>query len=186
MVHNGDWLWPIEWRDWPVTQTILVPQLNETMKDTTEWITNDGMHVKFGISRAWRDCRHEEPKVPWCDVVWNKRLFSNEKRSGQDLLNVIVNNIRMKLSSLYVKRTAQTDKVAKDWHVNMNFGSTKDDLVEEWDGKLDSNSAWVLGAATSTSNLCCPIWFSSQYLIRKVSSGGLKFPMGYFSSLDDA
>ncbi|GJT68932.1 hypothetical protein Tco_1028218 [Tanacetum coccineum] len=50
--------------------------------------------------------------------VWNernKRLFSGDKRESKDLLAVIINNVRLKFSSLTVKKTTQVEVASKRW-----------------------------------------------------------------------
>lgn len=66
--------------------------------------------------------------------VWNernKRLFANEKRDYKVLLTVIVNNIRLKLASLKVKKSAKIDEVSKRWQVYMNQIDS-DSLIKDW------------------------------------------------------
>ena len=56
--------------------------------------------------------------------IWNernKRLFSDEKRKVEDLINEIHNHLRLKLSSLHVKETTQFTDVCNKWKVVMNF-----------------------------------------------------------------
>ncbi|GJW27092.1 hypothetical protein Tco_0040903 [Tanacetum coccineum] len=65
--------------------------------------------------------------------IWderNKRLFGNQKRDYKTVLFTIINHIRMKLTSLKVKNSAQVAKVNKDWQVTLNGSSTSEELMK--------------------------------------------------------
>ncbi|GJX69408.1 hypothetical protein Tco_0305135 [Tanacetum coccineum] len=52
--------------------------------------------------------------------IWkerNKRLFTSDKKDSNDLTAEIVNYVRLKLTSLTVKMTSQTEEVCKLWKV---------------------------------------------------------------------
>ncbi|GJV54248.1 RNA-directed DNA polymerase, eukaryota, reverse transcriptase zinc-binding domain protein [Tanacetum coccineum] len=56
--------------------------------------------------------------------IWNernKRLFTSDKKDSNDLTAEIVNYVRLKLTSLTVKRTSQTEKVCKLWKVVLDM-----------------------------------------------------------------
>ncbi|GJY90847.1 RNA-directed DNA polymerase, eukaryota, reverse transcriptase zinc-binding domain protein [Tanacetum coccineum] len=64
--------------------------------------------------------------------IWderNKRLFGNQKRNHEALMQLIINNIRMKLVSLKVKNSIQVSTVSKEWQVTMNENTLMDDLI---------------------------------------------------------
>ena len=55
--------------------------------------------------------------------IWNernKRLFTNDKHDSKELINIVINHIRLKLSSLKVKRSIPVMKVCNNWDVIMN------------------------------------------------------------------
>ena len=69
--------------------------------------------------------------------IWNernKRLFGNEKRSYQDLMATIVNNVRWKLASLTVKKSTKVEEVSKAWQVIMNINKDSEQLLDVWNG----------------------------------------------------
>ena len=68
--------------------------------------------------------------------IWQerkKRLFGNEMRSWQELVNVIINNVRVKLLSLKVKMSPQVKKVMDNWKVDMQCVN-KEQVLLKWDG----------------------------------------------------
>lgn len=48
-------------------------------------------------------------------------MFIQEHRNEMDLCNVIMDNVRSKLMSLKVKRSAAEIRVAKLWNIKMEF-----------------------------------------------------------------
>ncbi|GJX96732.1 reverse transcriptase zinc-binding domain-containing protein [Tanacetum coccineum] len=56
--------------------------------------------------------------------VWNernKRIFTQEQRNCQDLLNGIVESIKMQLMSLKVKKSLDVEEISKEWNISMNI-----------------------------------------------------------------
>ncbi|GJS25684.1 RNA-directed DNA polymerase, eukaryota, reverse transcriptase zinc-binding domain protein [Tanacetum coccineum] len=52
--------------------------------------------------------------------VWNernKRIFTQEQRNCQDLLNGIVESIKMQLMSLKVKKSLDVEEISKEWNI---------------------------------------------------------------------
>ena len=55
--------------------------------------------------------------------IWNernKRLFTDEKKGSKELAMNIINHMRLKLSSLTVRKTNKVMEVCKEWEVIMN------------------------------------------------------------------
>lgn len=55
--------------------------------------------------------------------IWherNKRLFTNEKNEAKEVSMNVINYMRLKLSSLTVRKTTQIENVCKNWGVVMN------------------------------------------------------------------
>ncbi|PWA57009.1 reverse transcriptase domain, Reverse transcriptase zinc-binding domain protein [Artemisia annua] len=55
--------------------------------------------------------------------VWaerNKRLFSSDKMDSRELTENVISHVRLKLSSLTVRRSAQILEVSKKWDILMN------------------------------------------------------------------
>ncbi|GJY19772.1 RNA-directed DNA polymerase, eukaryota, reverse transcriptase zinc-binding domain protein [Tanacetum coccineum] len=65
----------------------------------------------------------------WQEI--NIRLFSDEARDWKTLVNVIINEIRLKLSSLTVKESYQTSLIAERWKVQMNMKKDDETIIEE-------------------------------------------------------
>ncbi|GJY95089.1 hypothetical protein Tco_0511450 [Tanacetum coccineum] len=55
----------------------------------------------------------------------NKRIFANENRKFELLLELIFEKIRLKLMSLKVKASSQVSNVAKEWNVTMDILRSK-------------------------------------------------------------
>ena len=63
----------------------------------------------------------------------NKRVFSDEKKSCQEILKTIVHHVRMRLASLTVKRSPMVVMVYNQWHVPMNINEKGNEIVmEDW------------------------------------------------------
>ncbi|GJW58496.1 RNA-directed DNA polymerase, eukaryota, reverse transcriptase zinc-binding domain protein [Tanacetum coccineum] len=82
--------------------------------------------------------------------IWNernKRLFTSDKKDSNDLTAEIVNYVRLKLTSLTVKRTSQTEKVCKLWKVvlDMKLNDILLGLIDIMALYLDSFQSFVLG-----------------------------------------
>ncbi|PWA87733.1 reverse transcriptase domain, Reverse transcriptase zinc-binding domain protein [Artemisia annua] len=58
----------------------------------------------------------------WCER--NRRLFAKEKIDNKELTVNVINHIRLKLSSLIVRKSAQTTEVSKEWEVIMKIKET--------------------------------------------------------------
>ena len=59
--------------------------------------------------------------------IWserNRRIFSNERLDHKELTTTVINHMRLNLSSLNVRKTAQTTEVSKQWEVIMKFKET--------------------------------------------------------------
>lgn len=65
----------------------------------------------------------------WIDR--NRRLFSSEQRNWMDLVKVITNEIRFKLSSLKVIHSVQVSKVADRWQVKMNMQIGNEEMIDK-------------------------------------------------------
>ncbi|GKC19715.1 hypothetical protein Tco_1021865 [Tanacetum coccineum] len=55
--------------------------------------------------------------------IWqerNFRLFKNESRSEDVLINIIYDSVRSKLMTVIVKKTSRTDVIAKKWNLQWN------------------------------------------------------------------
>ena len=50
----------------------------------------------------------------------NKRLFTSERIDNRQLSENVIDHVRLKLSSLKVKKSAQIVEVSKQWDVLMN------------------------------------------------------------------
>ncbi|GJV10402.1 RNA-directed DNA polymerase, eukaryota, reverse transcriptase zinc-binding domain protein [Tanacetum coccineum] len=63
----------------------------------------------------------------------NARLFIGEVKDDVTVLKIIIQNVKLQLSSLKVKRSCNVDKVASKWNVKMNYkiveGITLNDLL---------------------------------------------------------
>ena len=68
--------------------------------------------------------------------IWNernKRQFSNEKRGYTEVLEAVVSYIRLKLTSLKVKKTGQVVEIERKWRVFMNIKSGDNMLLKDFD-----------------------------------------------------
>ena len=66
--------------------------------------------------------------------IWNernKRVFSDEKKSCQEILKTIVHHVRMRLASLTVKRSPMVVMVYNQWNVPMNINEKGNETVME-------------------------------------------------------
>lgn len=71
MIDQETWRWPSSWKnDFPVTTTIPVPKLKPDSPDTTSWVTNKRVKVRFSVYRGWNDLRINAEVVPYYDMVW--------------------------------------------------------------------------------------------------------------------
>ena len=55
--------------------------------------------------------------------IWherNKRIFTNDKNDAKEVIMNVINYMRLKLSSLNVRKSTQIVKVCKSWDVVMN------------------------------------------------------------------
>lgn len=78
--------------------------------------------------------------------IWikrNRRIFSNEKRDTSELIKTIVNYLRLKLSSLKVKKTAQVEDVRKKWKVVMNVINEEDSLLQDFHEIAAANTPMI-------------------------------------------
>nr|GEU43275.1 reverse transcriptase domain-containing protein [Tanacetum cinerariifolium] len=66
---NRAWCWPEEWTQTiPILSKILVPSLNENMKDEVKWKNSEGKLIDFNIKNAWWDLRDKKENVKWWKV----------------------------------------------------------------------------------------------------------------------
>ena len=61
----------------------------------------------------------------------NKRQFTNEKRSSQELANIIMDTVKMRLIGLKVLNSANVQMVAKDWDITFKNCSKSINCVQE-------------------------------------------------------
>nr|GEV39752.1 hypothetical protein [Tanacetum cinerariifolium]GEX13181.1 hypothetical protein [Tanacetum cinerariifolium] len=62
----------------------------------------------------------------------NKRLFGNEKRSQNEVLLTIINNIRMISVSLKVKNYTKAAEVSKEWNIVMGRSKENESIIDKW------------------------------------------------------
>ena len=60
----------------------------------------------------------------------NKRQFTNEKRSSQELANIIMDTVKMRLIGLKVLNSANVQMVAKDWDITFKHCSKSINCVQ--------------------------------------------------------
>ncbi|GKF14779.1 hypothetical protein Tco_0056241, partial [Tanacetum coccineum] len=110
MIHKNVWKWPDKWKsEKPMIADILVPRLNTNNPDTTIWITKKMPYKKSIRSIVRRLCL-----AACVYFIWNERnrtLFANERIGAEDVYKALYNTVRLKLSSLKVKRSIQSVKV---------------------------------------------------------------------------
>ncbi|GJX07924.1 RNA-directed DNA polymerase, eukaryota, reverse transcriptase zinc-binding domain protein [Tanacetum coccineum] len=56
--------------------------------------------------------------------IWNernKRIFTQEQRNAQDILNGIVESIKMQLMCLKVRSSSAVKEISKEWNISMNM-----------------------------------------------------------------
>ncbi|GJS49541.1 50S ribosomal protein HLP, mitochondrial-like protein [Tanacetum coccineum] len=174
MMGRHGWNWPT---NIPKVDNMPCPVLDDSKKDVTLWITNEGRMVKYSTRRVWFDLNEKEDEIwevlkvkmgqnslshDWEEIVltlsslpcnknilsitrrlvfgacvyhiWqerNIRLFSDEARDWKKLVNAIINEIRLKLSSLTVKESYQTSLIAERWKVQMNMKKDDETIIEE-------------------------------------------------------
>ena len=69
MLHNGEWLWTVEWElKYPFLQTIPKISTNNDNEDSTIWVTKKGHKGTFSISKVWMDWNEINETMPW----WNE------------------------------------------------------------------------------------------------------------------
>lgn len=56
VISHGIWKWPVEWSsEFPFTQTLHAPTLNEESNEKNNVLTNEGQCVNYTINRACKD-----------------------------------------------------------------------------------------------------------------------------------
>ncbi|GJU96723.1 hypothetical protein Tco_1321479 [Tanacetum coccineum] len=96
----------------------------------------------------------------FCIYIWNernKRPLGNEKRSYEEVLMMIINNVRMKLASLTVKSSNKVDDVSRTWQITMNRRKNKECLIEEWNISMEQEFCSPLNDAFMQEPLCASV-----------------------------
>nr|GEX41402.1 reverse transcriptase domain, reverse transcriptase zinc-binding domain protein [Tanacetum cinerariifolium] len=151
-ISGCDYLWVVLTRFDPI-----VPSLKDEAKDPFMWESNDGKYYIYSTNREWKDWRMKDNKdatmaamtqlrhnrsiksvlrriilAACVYFIWNernKRLFTSDKKDSKELTAKIVNYVRLKLTSLTVKRTSQTEEISKLWKVELDM--KLDDILLE-------------------------------------------------------
>ncbi|GJZ04798.1 hypothetical protein Tco_0538073 [Tanacetum coccineum] len=111
--------------------------LDENVEDMAVWRSNNGIENSFKISTVWKDISQQEEKVDWHPLVWslkhskhafvpwlairerNNRIFKQEKRDANTMVNLIKENTRLKLIGLKVKDSVTVKEVERRWQIQM-------------------------------------------------------------------
>ncbi|GJR52155.1 hypothetical protein Tco_1402676 [Tanacetum coccineum] len=132
MIVNGGWVWPNDWFEKFLLSTSLeVPSIDEQVEDKIVWKTNNGKLVDFTVNGTrWNDIIQAlidsgngnninsviRRLILATNVynIWserNRRIFLDEKRSGEEVFKIIINVVKNKLSGLIVKDSYAVKKV---------------------------------------------------------------------------
>ncbi|GJX56334.1 probable L-cysteine desulfhydrase, chloroplastic [Tanacetum coccineum] len=115
MITNGQWIWNDERQEkFPNICSIKVLVLTNE-KDTVVWKSKSGSVKKFSVKQVWDDYSEENPNVNWGTLERNKRQFTNERRNVDDLSKIILDTVRLKLSSIKVIKTVFVESVETKW-----------------------------------------------------------------------
>ncbi|PWA72911.1 RNA-directed DNA polymerase, eukaryota, Reverse transcriptase zinc-binding domain protein [Artemisia annua] len=136
-IVDGDWVWPSIWNHhFDKLNNLEVPVLTDGKKDCVIW-----KGTKLGMMRWNMDWRKviDEIADGGCNntinsvlhriviattvyFIWNERnsrLFNQSQRTSKCVLDGILENIKMHLLGLKVRRSAAVDQVNKVWDIQM-------------------------------------------------------------------
>nr|GEY03914.1 RNA-directed DNA polymerase, eukaryota, reverse transcriptase zinc-binding domain protein [Tanacetum cinerariifolium] len=126
---------------WSIVGTeIQAPNISDENEDEAVWIARDGQEKKFKISNVWKDMVYGDIKIIdemkvlpsnkniWSIVrrlvygaavyhIWqekNNRLFRNEKRDSNTIINIAKEAVGMKLLGIKVKESGTVKEVEED------------------------------------------------------------------------
>ncbi|GKA99204.1 RNA-directed DNA polymerase, eukaryota, reverse transcriptase zinc-binding domain protein [Tanacetum coccineum] len=96
VIHNGDWLWPLELSSkYPILSSLNVPSIS-TSTDALEWQNDCGVSQPFSVATVWDCFRPRADEVTWYNVVWFNNciprhsfhmwLVAKRKLKTQDML----------------------------------------------------------------------------------------------------
>ncbi|GJZ77259.1 hypothetical protein Tco_0641931, partial [Tanacetum coccineum] len=104
LVGNGICIWPSEWVEkYPNLSLIQNVVIDEFKQDEMVWRSHNGREGYFSIREELNNC-----------------LFRGEKRSIDELYEVFVESIRLRLSSLKAKLTKAVTKAQLNWNIKMS------------------------------------------------------------------
>ncbi|GKA84903.1 hypothetical protein Tco_0806557 [Tanacetum coccineum] len=118
---------PMGWMEkFPILQLSNHLKYDSSKDDKVVWVDKKNREGKFTMRRVWKDFYEEKPKVKWIVIaatvyhIWikrKKRLFQDIGISSDIIAAGIINDVRLKLVSLDVKKSVVVKDVANLWNV---------------------------------------------------------------------
>ncbi|GJX03145.1 hypothetical protein Tco_0189061 [Tanacetum coccineum] len=149
IIHEEKWKWPEEWNnDFDELGQIQVPILRDEIENIAVWVSRNGHEKNFKISNVWEDVNFNEIKIilemkalPLNKNIWsivrmivcnapvyyiwqerNNRIFKNEKRDMDTILNIVKETVGMKLIEIKVKESNIVKEVEERWNIKLQRG----------------------------------------------------------------
>ncbi|GJU16286.1 hypothetical protein Tco_1144252 [Tanacetum coccineum] len=111
MINNGTWCWPEEWTQIiPVLTRIPVPRLNENKKDEVKKKDIIEKVAKHPCNNAIRSVVRRITLATTVYYIWkerNSRIFNDTKVPCENVLQMIMENIRLQIQRLQVKKSKE-------------------------------------------------------------------------------
>ncbi|GJU98891.1 hypothetical protein Tco_1328162, partial [Tanacetum coccineum] len=142
LVVDNTWIWPQAWLlKAPDLGLIAVPVLDESCLDLHQWRASNGKLSAFSVSCAWeeRRLRGVEPMAHRRTAtsiigrlvlaassyfIWLERnncLFKKVRRSAEELRDIIMVTVRLKLLTFIFKNTTMVRHLLSQWKMPKNF-----------------------------------------------------------------
>ncbi|GJT36586.1 putative RNA-directed DNA polymerase, eukaryota, reverse transcriptase zinc-binding domain protein [Tanacetum coccineum] len=150
LVVNNAWIWPHAWLlKAPNIGTIPAPNLVVHVPDVTRWCDANGNMLEFSVRNVWEALRDHGNEVPWHRLVWfphsgmeldsplswlilaaaayhvwiehNNRLFKNAKRTPEDIRDMVMVMVQLKLITLRFKNTLSVSRLLEKWKMPCTF-----------------------------------------------------------------
>ncbi|GJV27431.1 RNA-directed DNA polymerase, eukaryota, reverse transcriptase zinc-binding domain protein [Tanacetum coccineum] len=125
LVSTNGGNWPEGWsEEYPELKSIRLPELQNGSIDRTVWVDNNGIERVFGTRYVWEDMKCTEGKVQWHpleimveEMERNSRIFMKENRDVNTLVQIIKENVRLKLAEFEVKESKAVKEAERIWNV---------------------------------------------------------------------
>ncbi|GKC28353.1 hypothetical protein Tco_1035647 [Tanacetum coccineum] len=128
LVTNGTWNWLLSWLAKAPNLALIAAPILVNSHDFIQWRDINGNMADFSVKLAWEALRPCGAEVLWFKTVWFTHfiprhafhlwLFKGTRRSPEEIKDLIIVTVRLKLISFRFKNTLRCYPL---WHVTIGI-----------------------------------------------------------------